>query len=69
VTIARQESPAVLNVVQTLNTAPGARTMALDPTTHTIYLAATDYEPRPPASKERPKPIVGSFRVLTYEMK
>jgi hypothetical protein len=56
-------------VVQTLKTRPGARTMALDPTTHTIYLAATDYEPQPAGSKTRPKPVVGTFRVLVYTMK
>jgi YVTN family beta-propeller protein len=69
VTIAHEESPAVLKVVQTLTTRPGARTMALDPATHTIYLAATDYEPQPASVKARPKAVVGTFRVLTYRMK
>jgi DNA-binding beta-propeller fold protein YncE len=69
VTIAREESPTLLKVVQTLKTRPGARTMSLDPTTHTIYLAATDYEPQPAGSKTRPKPVVGTFRVLVYTMK
>src|SRR5882762_6314553 len=69
VTIAREDSPSVVKVVQTLKTRPGARTMALDPSTHTIYLAATDYEPQPAAAKGRPKAIVGTFRVLTYQMK
>lgn len=39
-TIAKLESPTKLTVVQTLPTEKGARTMALDPTTHNIYLAA-----------------------------
>ena len=69
VTIAREDSPSVVKVVQTLKTRPGARTMALDPSTHTIYLAATDYEPQPAGAKGRPKAIVGTFRVLTYQMK
>jgi DNA-binding beta-propeller fold protein YncE len=69
VTIAHEDSPTTLKVVQTLKTAPGARTMALDPVTHTIYLAASDYEPQPASSKARPKAIVGTFRVLTYQMK
>jgi DNA-binding beta-propeller fold protein YncE len=69
VTVAREESPTLLKVVQTLKTRPGARTMALDPATHTIYLAATDYEPQPSGSKTRPKPVVGTFRVLVYQMK
>jgi DNA-binding beta-propeller fold protein YncE len=69
VTVAREESPSLLKVVQTLKTRPGARTMALDPSTHTIYLAATDYEPQPASVKGRPKAVVGTFRVLTYQMK
>jgi hypothetical protein len=67
-TIAREESPSSLKVAQTLKTVRGARTMALDPSTHTIYLAATDYEPQPAGSKERPKMVPGTFRILVYEM-
>ena len=69
VTVAHEDSPSLLKVVQTLKTRPGARTMALDPATHTIYLAATDYEPQPAGSKGRAKALVGTFRVLTYQMK
>jgi DNA-binding beta-propeller fold protein YncE len=68
VTIAHEDSPSLLKVVQTLKTKQGARTMALDPLTHTIYLAVTDYEPRPAGSKERPKAVAGTFRVLVYQM-
>jgi DNA-binding beta-propeller fold protein YncE len=69
VTVAHEDSPSLLKVVQTLKTVRGARTMALDPVTHTIYLAATDYEPQVPGSKDRPKAIAGTFRILTYQMK
>jgi DNA-binding beta-propeller fold protein YncE len=69
VTVAHEYSPSVLKVVQTIKTVRGARTMALDPATHTIYLAATDYEPQAPGAKDRPKAVAGSFRVLTYQMK
>ena len=68
VTVAHEESSSVLKVVQTLKTARGARTMTLDPVTHTIYLAATDYEPQAPGSKERPKAVPGTFRILVYQM-
>lgn len=40
VTIAHEDSPEKLTVVQTLKTQRGARTIALDPKTHNIYLAA-----------------------------
>jgi DNA-binding beta-propeller fold protein YncE len=68
VTIAREDSPAILTTVQTLATRPGARTMAVDPGTHRIYLAVPDFEPLAPGQTGRPKVIPGSFRVLVYEM-
>jgi DNA-binding beta-propeller fold protein YncE len=37
-TIAKEETPDKLTVVQTLKTERGARTMAIDPKTHRIYL-------------------------------
>ena len=69
VSVAHEDSASVLKIVQTIKTVRGARTMALDPITHTIYLAATDYEPQAPGSKDRPKAVAGTFRVLTYQMK
>jgi len=72
VTIAHEESPDKLTVVQTLATEHGARTMALDPKTHKIYLPSAKYEPQPtPApgtARQRPKIIPGSFKVLVYGM-
>jgi DNA-binding beta-propeller fold protein YncE len=67
VTIAREGDPGTLILVQTLETAPSARTMALDPKTHRIYVAAADLGPRAPgAGPGRPAPIPGSFRVLVF---
>jgi len=65
-TIAHEEG-GKLSVVQTLTTAPGARTMALDEATHRLYLAAVNYETstNPPAGK-RPKMVAGTFKVLVY---
>jgi DNA-binding beta-propeller fold protein YncE len=72
VTIAHEDSPDKLTVVQTLKTERGAKTMALDPKTHKIYLASAKYEPTPdqPAggARQRPKMIAGSFKVLVYGM-
>ena len=67
-TIAHADSANKLTVVQTLQTERGARTMALDPTTHRIYLAAAKYEPpaadAPPNT--RPRMIPGSMHLLVY---
>jgi DNA-binding beta-propeller fold protein YncE len=68
VTIAHEDSPTALTVVQTLATKPGARTMTVDPGTHRIYLAVPNFEPVAPGQTGRPKMIPGSFRVLVYEM-
>jgi len=65
VTIAHEDAPDKLTVVQTLTTAPGSRTMTLDPTTHKIYLSAAQFGP--PAAGQRRSPLVaGSFKVLVF---
>ncbi|HXF10618.1 MAG TPA: hypothetical protein VN625_07515 [Desulfuromonadaceae bacterium] len=65
-TIAWEEGDK-LNVVQTLTTAAGARTMTLDETTHKIYLAAAGYESATnQAAGKRPKMVPGTFKVLVY---
>lgn len=65
-----------LAVVQTIQTTRGARTMALDPSTHRIYTAAPDYEPAAPgaatAGTGRGRggvPVPDSFHVLVFGMK
>jgi hypothetical protein len=70
VTIAHEDSPSRLSVAQTLKTQESARTMALDPTTHRIYLAAATLEPEtaaqlPGPHRRRPS-VPGSFKVLVY---
>jgi DNA-binding beta-propeller fold protein YncE len=67
VTIAHEDSPEKLTVVQTLATEKGARTMILDPATHRIYLSAAKYEPAS-AGQKRPAMIPGSFKILVYGM-
>ncbi len=69
-TIANEESPTKLAAVQTLKTEPRARTIALDPATHRIYLPSARFEPVPPAvpgtTPQRPKVVPGSFKLLLY---
>jgi YVTN family beta-propeller protein len=72
VTIAHEDSPDKLTVVQTLKTEPRAKTMALDPKTHKIYLASAKFGAAPdqPAGgkKGRPSVVPGTFKVLVYGM-
>jgi DNA-binding beta-propeller fold protein YncE len=67
VTIAREESPEKLAVVQTLKTERGARTMTLDPATHRIYLASAQFE-APAAGSRRGQMVPGSFKILVFGM-
>jgi YVTN family beta-propeller protein len=67
-TIAHEDSSDKLTVVQTLKTERGARTMALDPSTHRIYLAAARYE-APAAgapANARPQIVPNSMHMLVY---
>jgi len=76
-TVAHEETPDKLTVLQELKTQPGARTMAIDLKTHKIYLATAQFEPVPvpkpgtpavPAPHVRPKIIPGTFKILVYGM-
>ena len=64
-TIAKVEGDK-LNVVQTLPTEQGARTMAFDPMTHRMYLATAKSDENAKDERGRPKIIDGTFRVLIY---
>jgi DNA-binding beta-propeller fold protein YncE len=66
-TIAKEETPDKLTVVQKLQTERGARTMALDPATHKIYLATAKFE-APAEGERRGRMVPGSFKILVYGM-
>ena len=69
-TIAKEEAPDKLTVVQTLKTERGARTMALDPKTHRIYLPTAQFQPAPSptpgASPTRPTVVPNTLKLLVY---
>ena len=69
-TIAREETPQKLTVVQSLKTERGARTIALDPKTHRIYLPTAQFQPAPSpspgASPARPTIVPNTLKLLVY---
>jgi YVTN family beta-propeller protein len=70
VTIAHEDSPEKLSVVQTLKTERGARTIALDPKTHRIYLPTAQFQPPPSPSPgqspARPTIVPNTLKLLVY---
>src|SRR5580704_8368671 len=56
-TVVREESPDKFSVVENVPTQPGARTMALDSTTHKVYLVTANFGPAPAATPDNPHPL------------
>jgi WD40 repeat protein len=69
-TIAHEDAPDKLSVVQTLTTERNARIMALDAKTHKIYLATTDFEaqsePDSGTPQTRPHTLANTLKILVY---
>ncbi len=69
-TVARAVAPSGYEVIQTLSTKLGARTMAVDPSSGMVYTVSAALGPKPPASpsnpKRRPAILPNSFVVLVY---
>jgi len=68
ISVFHQDSPDAYTAVETVKTQQGAKTMALDPTTHRLYLSTAEYGPRPAESSgkagSRAPVLPDSFTVL-----
>jgi DNA-binding beta-propeller fold protein YncE len=62
--VAAQTSPGKFEIVQTVKTPQGARTMDVDPATHKIYLPTAEFEPQAPGATTRPKAKPDSFMIV-----
>ena len=69
-TVAHQDSPDNYTVVENVPTQKGARTMTLDPKTHTVYLVTAGFGPPPAPTKDdhnpRPAILPDSFTLLIF---
>jgi outer membrane protein assembly factor BamB len=63
--VARETSPGKFEIVQSLKTRFRAKTMAVDRTTHTIYLPTAEYGEAPAGRRPQAKP--DSFMVLVVK--
>lgn len=69
-TVVHEDSPDKFTVVEDVPTKEHARTMALDPKTHEVFLVTADFGPRPAATPDNPHPrpaiVPGTFVVLVF---
>jgi hypothetical protein len=69
-TIAHEDSPTKFSPVEMIQTQRGARTMALDYSTHAIYTVTAEFGETPAATPEHPRPrpaiIPDTFTLLIY---
>ena len=67
-TVVKEDSPDKFTVAQNVKTESGARTMALDPETHKIFLVTAKFGPPPAATTAQPHPrpaiLPDTFEVL-----
>jgi YVTN family beta-propeller protein len=71
-TVVHQDAPDKFTVVQNAATQKGARTMALNPESHDVYLVTAEIEEQPPAEGQtRPRRSVkpGTFTLLVMSAK
>ncbi|MFN7994834.1 MAG: YncE family protein [Bryobacteraceae bacterium] len=69
--VVREDAPDKYGPMESVKTQAGARTMALDTKTHSVFLSIAEFEPAaPPASgqqRARRKPLPGTFGVLVFQ--
>jgi DNA-binding beta-propeller fold protein YncE len=69
-TVVHEDSPDKFSLVEDVPTQQGARTMALDPRTHQVFLVTGQFGPRPARTPENPRPfptlVPDSFVVLEF---
>jgi DNA-binding beta-propeller fold protein YncE len=70
-TVVREETPGKYAVAGSVPTRRGARTIALDESTHRLYLPTAEFGPPPSPTADRPHPrpsiVPGTFVVLVME--
>ena len=69
-TVVHEDSPGKFSVVEDVPTQRGARTMALDPKTHEVFLVTAQFGPPPAPTPQNPRPfptlVPDSFVVLVF---
>src|SRR5438132_3065179 len=63
--IFHEDSPEKISVIETVKSEFGAKTMALDPKTHNLYVDTSDFG-APQQPNGQPVAVPGTFRLLIY---
>jgi DNA-binding beta-propeller fold protein YncE len=66
-TVIHQDAPDQYHVIQTLQTAPAARNMGLDPTNHRVFIVSGKFGPAPAGGRGRGPVLPGSFTLMVIE--
>lgn len=66
-TVVHEDSGNKFTVTGNVPTKKSARTLAVDETTHAVYLPAAEFEATTPAGARRPPMVPGTFQVLVVE--
>jgi YVTN family beta-propeller protein len=67
ITVVQEENGNNFQVLETVTTQPGARTIAIDKITHHLYLTTAEFESAPSATNRRPQIKPNSFVILDIE--
>lgn len=71
ITVVKEENANAFSVQETVKTQKGARTIAINKTTHQLYLSTAEFAAKPEPTVESPKPrasfVPDSFVVLVVE--
>ena len=67
ITVVQEENNNSFKVLETVTTQPGAKTIAIDKTSHHLYLTTAEFESAPTATNRRPPVKPNSFVILDVE--
>jgi YVTN family beta-propeller protein len=67
ITVVQEENSNSFKVIETIVTQPGAKTIAINKTTHHLYLTTAEYESAPTEANRRPPVKPDSFHILDIE--
>ncbi len=62
--VAGETAPGKFEIVQTVTTAVGAKTMDVDPERHKVYLPTSEFEEQKPGATGRPAAKPGTFMIV-----